>query len=64
MTKTFVKATENWTRTNIVEDADKAERIRTTIKAKLKKEDTINIEALSHELFKEEPEVKENFKII
>lgn len=61
MTKTFVKATEAWTRTNIVEDADKAERIRTTVKAKLKKEDIINIEELSHELFKEEPEVKENF---
>ncbi|MGL5353934.1 MAG: nucleoid-associated protein [Clostridium sp.] len=63
MTKTLLKATEAWTRTNIVEDADKAEKIRTTIKAKLKEEETINIEALSHELFKEEPEVKENFNI-
>lgn len=63
MTKTLLKATEAWTRTNIVEDADKAEKIRTTIKAKLKEEETINIEALSHELFKEEPEIKENFNI-
>lgn len=61
MTKTFLKATEDWTRTNIVEDADKAERIRTAVKTKLKEEDTINIEALSQELFKEEPEVKANF---
>lgn len=61
MTKTFLKATEDWTRTNIVEDADKAERIRTAVKAKLKEDDTINIEALSQELFNEEPEVKENF---
>ncbi|MDZ5000689.1 nucleoid-associated protein, partial [Clostridium perfringens] len=52
MTKTFLKATENWTRSNIVEDADKAERIRTTVKAKLKEEDTINIDEISHELFK------------
>ena len=61
MTKTFLKATENWTRSNIVEDADKAERIRTAIKAKLKDEEKINIEELSEELFKENPEVKSNF---
>ncbi len=54
MTKTFVKATETWTRNNIIEDADKAEEIRTTIKNKLKDEEVINIEELSRELFKEE----------
>ena len=31
MTKTFVKAAENWTRKNITEDAGKAEEIRTAI---------------------------------
>jgi hypothetical protein len=61
MTKTFVKAAEAWTRNNITEDADKAEKIRTTIKAKLKEEDTINVQELSHELFKEEPQTKESF---
>lgn len=61
MTKTFLKATENWTRSNIVEDADKAERIRTTVKAKLKEEEKINIEELSNELFKEEPQIKNDF---
>ncbi|GAB6169416.1 nucleoid-associated protein [Clostridium carnis] len=61
MTKTFLKAAETWTRSNIVEDADKAERIRTTVKSKLKEEESINIEALSHELFKEEPHAKEDF---
>jgi len=61
MTKTFLKATENWTRSNIVEDADKAERIRTTVKAKLKDEEKINIEELSKELFKEEPQIKNDF---
>ena len=61
MTKTFLKATETWTRNNIQEDADKAERIRTTIKSKLKEEDKINVEELSHELFKEEPQAKEEF---
>lgn len=61
MTKTFLKAAENWTRSNIVEDADKAERIRTTVKTKLKEEDTINIDELSNELFKENPQVKNDF---
>ncbi|EHI97795.1 hypothetical protein CDLVIII_1092 [Clostridium sp. DL-VIII] len=61
MTKTFVKAAENWTRKNITEDAGKAEEIRTAIKAKLKEEDTINIDDFSAELFNEQPEVKEGF---
>ncbi|BDC03445.1 nucleoid-associated protein [Clostridium perfringens] len=62
MTKTFLNATETWTRNNIIEDAEKAEKIRTTIKTKLKEEDTINIEELSKELFEEEARIKEDFK--
>lgn len=61
MTKTFLKATENWTRSNIIEDADKAERIRTAVKTKLKEEDKINIDELSNELFKEEPQIRGDF---
>lgn len=61
MTKAFLKATENWTRKNITEDADKAERIRTTVKSKLKEEEAINIDEISHELFKEEPSAKAEF---
>ena len=61
MTKTFVKAAENWTRKNVTEDAGKAEEIRTAIKAKLKEEDTINIDSFSEELFNEHPQVKEDF---
>ena len=61
MTKTFVKAAENWTRKNITEDAGKAEEIRTAIKTKLKEEDTINIDSFSEELFNEHPQVKEDF---
>lgn len=62
MTKTFIKATEKWTRNNIKEDADKAEQIRTAIKSKLKEEDSINIEELSESLFKEEPAIRDEFK--
>lgn len=62
MTKAFLKATETWTRSNVTEDAEKAEKIRTTIKSKLKEEDSINIEALSQELFKEEPNKRQDFE--
>ena len=61
MTKTFVKAAENWTRKNITEDAGKAEEIRTAIKKKLKEEDTINIDDFSKELFKDDNQVKDDF---
>lgn len=62
MTKTFLKAAETWTRSNITEDAEKAEMIRTTVKAKLKEEDSINIEEISNELFKEEPTKRQDFE--
>lgn len=61
MTKTFLKAAENWTRNNITEDADKAERIRTAVKTKLKEEEIINIDNLSTELFKEDPQFQNDF---
>jgi len=61
MTKTFMKASENWTRKNITEDAAKAEEIRSTIKTKLKEEDSINIDELADELFAEQPQVAEDF---
>lgn len=61
MTKTFARAAENWTRKNITEDAAKAEEIRTTIKTKLKEEDTINIDEISLELFNNQPQVAEDF---
>lgn len=61
MTKTFLKATESWTRNSLAEDAVKAEMVRSTVKAKLKEEESINIEELSKELFKDEPAIKEDF---
>lgn len=61
MTKSFLKATEKWTRKNYGEDAVKAEKIRTTVKNKLKEDDVVNVNELSEELFKETPAIKENF---
>lgn len=61
MTKTFVRATENWTRKNITDDAAKSEEIRTTIKNKLKENDIINIDEVAAELFSESPQIEEDF---
>lgn len=61
MTKTFVKAAENWTRKNITDDAVKAEEIRTAIKSKLKEKDSICVDDFAEELFSENPQVKEDF---
>lgn len=61
MTKTFVQATENWTRKNITDDAGKAEKIRTAIKNKLKEEDVINVKELADELLSQLPQEKEDF---
>lgn len=60
-TKTFINAAERWTRSNITEDAAKAEEIRTKIKDKLILEDVINIDEVSEELFNEEPSAKKEF---
>lgn len=61
MTKTFVKATENWTRNNVTDNAAKAEEIRTAIKNKLDDNDSINIEEFADEMFKEAPQAKEDY---
>ena len=55
MTKTFLKAAETWTRSNITENADEAEKIR--------EEDSINIQEISNELFKEDLTKKQDFEI-
>lgn len=61
LTKTFINATEIWTRSNITEDAEKAETIRSTIKEKLITEDVINIDDIAETLFKDEPRAKNDF---
>ena len=61
MTRTFVKATENWTRKNVTDNADKAEEIRTAIKNKLDENESISIEEFADEIFKETPQVKEDY---
>ncbi len=61
MTKNFLKAAETFTRNHVQEDADKAEIIRSTIKKSLKEGDVIDVNEISENLFKEEPEKKAKF---
>jgi hypothetical protein len=61
MTKNFIKATENWTRSNLESDADTAENVRTTIKKKLREEESLDVRSLAQDLFREQEEVQNNF---
>jgi Nucleoid-associated protein len=61
LTKTFLKAAETWTRSNINDDADMAETIRTAIKKKMKEEEHIDIKELSEDIFKAEETAKQDF---
>lgn len=61
MTKNLLKAAESWTRNNLQEDAEKAEQVRTQLKQKLKQEETININELSEDIFKNEPQAMQSF---
>lgn len=62
VTKTFVKAAEEWTRTSFEENADTAEMIRSSIKRKLKEEDKIDIQSLSEDMFGDNAEIQQSFK--
>ncbi len=61
ITKSFVKAAENWTRNALNENAEVSEFVRSTIKKKLREEDNIDIYLLSEVLFKEQHETRKNF---
>ncbi|WP_026883874.1 nucleoid-associated protein [Clostridium akagii] len=60
-TRNFIKTTEKWTRDNLKDNADKAEQVRTSIKTKLKEEDSININELSQDIFGDNADVSQNF---
>lgn len=61
MTKSFLQTAEKWTRNNLAENADKAEKVRTAVKKKLKEENTIDIKEFTQEVFKDQEEIQENF---
>lgn len=49
-TRDFLNAVETWTRSNFNEDAARAEKVRSTVKEKLKENDEINIYDLANEI--------------
>lgn len=61
MTKGFLQATEQWTRNNLADNADKAEKIRRIAKQKLQEEDNIDIKDFAQEVFGENEEVTKDF---
>lgn len=56
MTKGFLQATEQWTRENFSDNAEKAENIRRKVKETLKEEENINLNEFSKEVFGDEEE--------
>ncbi|MCR1952988.1 nucleoid-associated protein [Clostridium sp. DSM 100503] len=60
ITKTFIGATEYWTRCYITKNAAEAEEIRSKIRTTLKEEEVINIDELADKLFDKESD-KESF---
>ena len=63
MTKGLINSVEKWTRTNLTEDAGKSVEVRNILKTKLKEEDIINVNEISREMFKDEPENQSSFNI-
>lgn len=61
MTKAFVNAAENWTRNKLKEDAASQEMVRTSIKKALKQEESVDVKALSEDLFKNQYEAQKDF---
>ncbi|MBY6916028.1 nucleoid-associated protein [Clostridium botulinum] len=61
ITKDFIKSSEEFVRRAIVNDAELAEKVRTTIKDKLKENDVIKLDELSSELFKENEDLRNGF---
>ncbi|QGU96082.1 nucleoid-associated protein [Clostridium bovifaecis] len=61
MTKSFVQSAEKWTRTNLKENAEAQEAIRTTIKKKLKEEEEVDVKQIAEDLFGAETAIKESF---
>ncbi|WP_142414277.1 nucleoid-associated protein [Hathewaya massiliensis] len=56
MTKGFLETAEQWTRENLSDNADKAEKLRRKVKEKLKEEEEIDIKEFTKEVFDKEEE--------
>lgn len=61
VTKKFVNAAEQWTRVNLKENADEAEKLRSSIKKKLREEENVDLYQVSEEIFEDNKEAKASF---
>ncbi|MFR5267185.1 nucleoid-associated protein [Clostridium sp.] len=61
MTKRFMRAAESFTRNNIIEDTAKAIEVRDTIKTRMKVKDTVNVNEIARDIFKDDIDMQENF---
>lgn len=60
-TRNLIKAVEDWTRSNLDGNADKAETVRSAVKDKILSEETVNVGELSESLFGDKQLEKESF---
>lgn len=60
-TRDFYNITERWTRTNLAENADRAERTRTSLKRELKDADIINIQEFTKKIFADQEETQKDY---
>lgn len=61
ITKEFADTVEEWTRINLKENAEAAEKVRSLVKRKLKEEEGLNLYQVSEELFENNKEYKTSF---
>jgi len=61
-TKQFLKVAEKWTQTALNENAEGQESVRREVKRRLREEDSIDLNTFTEEVFKNDKEMKENFK--
>ncbi|KAJ50436.1 hypothetical protein BD780_004096 [Clostridium tetanomorphum] len=61
VTKKFVTAAEQWTRVNLKENADTAEKVRSTVKKKLREEENVDLYQVSEDIFGDNKEAKASF---
>ena len=61
ITKKFYNVVEKWTRDNFEENADKAEKVRTAVRKKLKEEDEIDLKEFAEEVFNEDKDENNKF---
>lgn len=61
MTKSFITSAEKWTRTNLKENAEAQEAVRSTLKKELMEKDEVDVKEVAENLFGSDTVVKESF---